>query len=95
MYWTYDFPGSDIKGNHANVKTEFIVVCISGKAFIKVIDKFNSHTDFLLDSSSKGVYIPPAYWREIQASEGSVVLVLASEEYLDSDYIRVREDFFI
>jgi len=95
LYWTYDFPVNDIKGNHANIETEFVILCLSGKVFVKTINEFNEHNDFLLEKPNVGLYLPPKYWREIKASKDSVILVLASHEYFEEDCIRDFNAFII
>ena len=47
-----------------------------------------------LNKPDKGLLIVPGIWREIgNFSSGSVCLVLASDEYDESDYIRDYTDF--
>ena len=47
-----------------------------------------------LDQSNKGLRIPPMIWHEMHDfSEDCVLLVLASEHYDESDYIRDYTDF--
>ncbi|MPN30039.1 hypothetical protein SDC9_177496 [bioreactor metagenome] len=48
-----------------------------------------------LNDSSEGLYIGPLIWREMfDFSDGAVLLVLASEYYDESDYIR-NYDFYL
>ena len=49
-----------------------------------------------LDTPAKGLYIGPGTWREmIDFSINAVLLVIASENYSESDYIRNYDDFLI
>ena len=49
-----------------------------------------------LDSPDKGLYIGPMVWREMfDFEDEAVLLVLASHEYDESDYIRNYEDYKI
>lgn len=95
LYWTYNFPENDIKGNHANLETEFVILCLSGRAFIKTITEYNEHADFLLDKPNTGLFLPKKYWREIKATSDSVILVLASHEYFEEDCVRDFDAFIV
>ena len=47
-----------------------------------------------LNRSYIGLYLPPMIWRElIDFSSGSVCMVLASDFYDESDYIRDYDEF--
>ncbi|MGL5258201.1 MAG: WxcM-like domain-containing protein, partial [Proteocatella sp.] len=49
---------------------------------------------FDLDEPHIGVYIPNMVWKDMyDFSKDSVLLVLASEPYDDSEYIREYDDF--
>jgi dTDP-4-amino-4,6-dideoxygalactose transaminase len=49
---------------------------------------------FELSQPDDGVLIPPAYWREMhRLSSDTVIIVLASDDYDESDYIRNYDEF--
>lgn len=49
---------------------------------------------FKLANPGEGVLIPPGYWREMHdMSEDTVIMVLASDDYDESDYIRDYSEF--
>jgi len=48
----------------------------------------------ILDSPSYGLYIPPKIWSsQSDHEEGTVLAVLASEEYDAEEYLRTYEEF--
>jgi hypothetical protein len=48
----------------------------------------------VLDSSAKGLHIGPGLWREMHDfSTDCVLMVFASAEYDEADYIRDRQEF--
>ena len=60
---------------------------------IKVED-WNEKKIIELNSPNKGLYIGPGVWHEMHDfSQSSVLLVLASDYYEESDYIRDYEKF--
>jgi hypothetical protein len=59
-----------------------------------VLDDGTSREEVWLDSPTKGLVIEDMVWREMHDfSEDCVLLVLASEHYDESDYLRDYNDF--
>lgn len=93
VYYLYDVPSSAHRGGHAHKKLYQVLVALSGSFEVHLKDGENE-TKITLNKPDKGLLIIPGIWREIgDFSSGSVCLVLASEEYDESDYIRDYEDF--
>jgi dTDP-4-dehydrorhamnose 3,5-epimerase-like enzyme len=93
VYYLYDVPGGTSRGGHAHRGLEQLIVAASG-SFDVIVDDGRSRERFFLNRSYYGLYIPPMCWREIENfSSGSVCLVLASEHYDESDYLRNYDDF--
>lgn len=88
VYFTYDIPSGAERGGHAHKALYQYVVAASGSFNVDIDDGKNKRTIFLNDPS-KGLLITPGIWRELNNfSAGSVVLVMASDVYQESDYIR-------
>ena len=93
VYYLYDTSPGVIRGLHAHKCLKQMIVCISGFCKIKLDDGTNSEI-IALDDPSKGLVIENNIWREMfDFSDDAVLLVLASEHYNESDYIRNYEDF--
>ena len=93
IYYVYTVPKEIKRGFHAHKRLEQILICMSGSVKIKV-DNGNEKRIFELSNPSKGLYIGPGVWREMyDFNQSSVLLVLASEHYNESDYIRDYEEF--
>lgn len=76
------------RGSHANRKTEFVLINISGKSKVKLDDGFST-TVVELNKPRMGIYIPAMLWKDMyDFSKDSVLLVLASEHYDSEEYIR-------
>ena len=59
-----------------------------------VLDDGQTREEVWLDSPTRGLVIEDMVWREIHDfSEDCVLLVLASEHYDESDYIRDYDEF--
>jgi dTDP-4-dehydrorhamnose 3,5-epimerase-like enzyme len=87
-YWIYDVPGGEIRGGHAFVKQQEIIVALSGSFDVVVHDGVTEQR-FSLNRSFKALFVPEMYWRSMENfSTNAVCLVLASTLYQEDDYIR-------
>lgn len=82
------------RGYHSHRKLHQVLICINGSVKIKTKNP-NEEEITELNDPSVGLYIGPYVWREMfDFTEGSVLLVLASEYYDEDDYIR-NFDFYL
>lgn len=93
VYYLYDVPGGESRGGHAHKALFQLIVAVSG-SFSVTLDDGKDKKTFTLNRPYQGLFVVPGIWREIDGfSSGSVCLVLASEKYCESDYIRDYDDF--
>lgn len=93
VYYLYDVPGGADRGSHAHRKLSQFVIAMSG-SFDVVLDDGRNKRRFHLNRSHYGLYICPMMWRDLDNfSSGAVCMVMASERYEESDYIRNYEQF--
>lgn len=87
-YHIYDVPGGSERGAHAHRRLHQFIMAMSG-SFDVNLDSGSERFTFGLNRSYYGVYVPPMHWRVINNfSSGAVCMVLASEHYDETDYIR-------
>lgn len=93
IFYLYN-PGDKMKrGEHAHRELLQFVLAISGK-FVITIDNGKNTEALTLSSQNIGVLVPPLNWIELyNFSSDAVCLVLASEYYDESDYIRDYDEF--
>jgi len=92
-YLVYAVPGKDVRGEHAHRVCAQFMVCISGSMHI-VADDGRSRQEFVMDSPTLGVYLPPMTWGiQYKYSADAVMLALASHAYDADDYIREYDEF--
>lgn len=76
------------RGQHANQKSEFVLVNIQGSVKIKV-DDGKKVDEYVLDTPDQGLYLPSMVWKEMyDFSEDSMLLVLSNHPYDEFEYIR-------
>lgn len=80
--------GNVVRGQHANRRSEFVLINVCGSSKVKVDDGKQTKV-FELNSANKGLYIPKMIWKDMyDFSEDSVLLVLSSEKYDVGEYVR-------
>lgn len=88
VYWIYDVPGGEFRGSHAYIKTEEIIMALSG-SFDIILHDGKEEKKYSLNRSYYGIYIPQLVWRKLENfSTNSLALVLSSTTYDEKDYIR-------
>ncbi len=93
VFYIYDSLKSTVRGKHANRKTKFVLINVSGTSKVRVTDGFHEEV-FELNRAHIGVYIPAMFWKDMyDFSEDSVLLCVASELYDPTEYIRNYEDY--
>jgi len=93
VYYLYDVPGGENRGSHAHKDLEQLIVAASG-SFRVVLDDGRCKRSFFLNRPYHGLYVKPGIWRDLEDfSSGAVCMVLASDVYNATDYIRYYGDF--
>lgn len=94
VFYTYTVPGGQVRGEHAHKECEQFLISIRGSVSVLVDDGKGNRDEIILDSPSKGLWLPSGRWGEQYGhSPDCILLVLASAEYDDKDYIRTYDEF--
>lgn len=82
-----------VRGKHANRKSEFVLINIGGTSKVRV-DNGKQSEIIELNRPHSGIYIPKMIWKDMyDFSEDSILLVLSSEHYDESEYIRDYDEY--
>ena len=93
VYWITETDASLHRGFHAHKQNCQLLFCPYGRIDI-ILDDGEEKTTVTLDGPEKGLLLMPGLWREMVWKEsGSVLCVLASEFYDESEYIRNYDEF--
>ena len=93
IFYTYAVSKGQVRGEHAHKRCEQFLVAVHGAVRVTV-DNGIVREEFMLDSPSKGLWLPAGCWGEQRGhSPDSILLVLASLSYDSADYIRSYEEF--
>lgn len=94
VFYIYGSDPEVVRGQHANRKTEFVLINVAGHSKVKVKDGEGNEAIYCLNRPHTGIYLPTMVWKDMyDFSKDSVLLVLASEHYDNSEYIRDYEQF--
>lgn len=95
IFYIYDVPTGTDRGAHAHKSLHQFVICLSGSFDVMLDDGFSKKT-IHMNRPWLGLHIPPLIWAaEVNFDPGSLYLVLASDYYDESDYIRDYDEFLL
>ncbi len=93
VFYMYGSDPDIRRGNHANRYTRFVLINVSGSSKV-LVDDGTKQEVIVLDKPRMGLYLGPMVWKEMyDFSPDSVLLVLASEHYIENEYIRDYDAF--
>ncbi len=93
VYYLYDVPADEERGGHAHKDLEQLIIAANG-SFNVVLNNGAQEKVIHLYKPYVGLYLPKFFWRELKSfSSGALCLVLASQIYEESDYIRSLDEF--
>lgn len=93
VYYMYNTANGVRRGYHSHKSLEQILICINGSCKV-LLDNGSEKKEVILDKRYEGLYIGPNTWREMyDFTEDAVLIVLASDYYNETDYIRDYDNF--
>ncbi len=93
VFYIYGSDAEVIRGRHANRKTEFVLINVSGTSKVRLDNGFEQEV-IELNRPRMGLYLPTMLWKDMyDFSEDSILLVLASEHYDAEEYIRDYDEY--
>ena len=92
-YYIRDVPAGAGRGGHGHRNLRQCFLCLRGSVRLS-ISRSGVEDVVTLDRPSQAAVVGPGCWRDLSDfSDDSVVIVLASEEYDEADYIRDHDAF--
>ncbi len=93
VFYMYGSDPDIVRGHHANRVSEFVLINVSGTSRVR-IDNGSEEVVVELDKPRMGLYLAPMVWKDMyDFSPDSVLLVLASTHFDESEYIRDYEEY--
>jgi UDP-2-acetamido-3-amino-2,3-dideoxy-glucuronate N-acetyltransferase len=92
-FLVFGVSSEEIRGEHAHKTLHQFFICVHGRCHLVADDSVNRQ-EFVLDSPSLAIHLPPMVWgMQYKYSSDAVLLVLASDFYEAADYIRDYSEF--
>ena len=93
IFYIYGSTSDVVRGQHANKKTKFILINVSGTSKVR-LDNGTEERIIELDKPKMGLFLDTMLWKDMyDFSEDSVLLCIASEHYDGSEYIRDYNEY--
>ena len=93
VYYIFDTKEGVERGFHAHINLKQICIAVKGSCTF-VLDDGRKREEIKLDNPNQGLFIEGLIWREMKNfTPDCVLVVLASEHYDESDYIRDYDKF--
>jgi acetyltransferase-like isoleucine patch superfamily enzyme len=92
-FLVYGVPNRELRGEHAHQSLHQFLVCVNGSCSVRLFD--GRHSDEVrLDRPELGLHVPPLLWTtQYKFTPDAVLLVLASDVYRESDYVRDPDQY--
>ncbi|MBP5494698.1 MAG: FdtA/QdtA family cupin domain-containing protein [Lachnospiraceae bacterium] len=93
VFYIYGSDSEVVRGSHANIETEFLLVNVSGTSKVRVDNGYEEEI-IELNKPRTGLYLSNMLWKDMyDFSPDSVLLVLASRHYDPDEYIRDYDEY--
>lgn len=93
VFWISDVQKDSIRGEHAHKECHQFIIAVSGSVTIE-LDNGQDTKKYKLSSGIEGLHIVPKTWGTLFGfSENAIVVVLASHNFDEADYLRSYKDF--
>ncbi len=93
LYYIFNTEKDKPRGFHAHLNLKQVAICLKGSCRFILDDGFHKE-EVILNTPTQGLIIEGLIWREMHDfSEDCVLIVLASEHFDESDYIRDYQKF--
>lgn len=93
VYYLYDIPAGAERGGHSHINQSEFLIAVSGSFDVILKDGF-SEKKVNLNKPEAGLFIGTGIWRELNNfTSNAVCLVVSSDLFDESDYIREYDDF--
>jgi len=95
VFMVFDVANQKIRGSHAHRALHEYLIALGGSVTV-VVDNGRTSAQVVLDAPDLGLHIPPGLWStQYEYSSRASLVVLASHEYDEADYIRDYDDYLV
>ena len=93
VYYIYNTRNKVIRGKHSHKKLQQLIIALAGSCTFKLVSPLGKN-HIVMNDPEKALFIGPSVWREMtNFSKDCIILVLASENYNEADYVRNFDEY--
>ena len=94
IYYIYDLHDLHaVRGRHAHKELEQVIFCLNGSFTLGLDDGYHKE-EIVINRQNQGIYLGKGLWHTMTSfTKDCLLLVLASDHYRESDYIRDYDEF--
>ncbi|WP_420792923.1 WxcM-like domain-containing protein [Lentisphaera marina] len=93
IFYIFDVPSSKVRGAHAHKACHQMLICLKGSVSV-ITDDGKVQEEITLNKPHLGLLLEAGVWGiQYKYSQDAILLVLASHEYDESDYIRDYDEY--
>lgn len=93
LFYIFNVNSSAVRGMHANMQSNFAMVCLAGSCKVKLYDGLNESV-ILLKEPNRALFIPNMIWKEMyEFTDNCVLLVISDCPYNPNEYIRNKDTY--
>lgn len=93
VYTVINTKEGNVRGYHAHKSLNQIFFVLKGKIEVFCEDLDGNQESYVLDDPHIGLVCGSYIWHTLTYHDDAILMVLASEGYMEEDYIRNYEDF--
>lgn len=94
IYTIHGVPAGVTRGHHAHKSLQQLMFVPVGEVLLSLDDGIGNRIEYVLSDRTPPVLVSPGMWRTLQFNGPSTLcVVLASENYVEGDYIRDYREF--
>lgn len=93
IFYIFDVPKGEIRGQHANLNSQFFFIALNGSCEIKIDD--GKKQEFVkLERANEGLFLDKMLWKEMfNFSKDCILLVLSNTYYDKNEYVYDYEKY--
>lgn len=94
VFYIREVPSGAMRGGHAHRRSHALLIAAAGAFRVALEDRSGAGSVVRLDRPDRALLLPPLVWHRLEDfAPGSLCLVISSETFAETDYIRDHAGF--
>jgi hypothetical protein len=93
VFWIHEVPSGGVRGEHAHLQENQLLVCLQGKVTIELEALSGEMFIFHLSEPNQVLYLPAQTWSVVKFQKTGILLGISDRDFSEADYLRDKYDF--